>query len=308
MAALAPAIERLAPPNRQSLLGLLALPDAQLCRAVGVADVRETLGHTQVASPRTGGKDSHSVSGGADARLSPGASDVTPPNDVPTAICRHERDYPEALMQLDCAPAVLHATGRPERLRELLAAPVVALLGERAHSGYAHQVTFALARELAAAGVSVISGLHQGIDGIAHHGALHAGGRTIAVTGSAPEIPHPRQLDHLHRCIRARGAVVSELPPGFAPPRPWCFLVSQRIIAALADVVVIVEAGERSSVLLAAQVAADLGRDIAVVPGRVDDPRGLGTFTLLRDGAHPVGSARDVLELLPGVGVRGAAA
>jgi DNA processing protein len=210
--------------------------------------------------------------------------------------------YPPALAQLDAAPAVLHTTCRPEHLGELLAAPTVAILGEQAHSGYAHEVTFALARDLASAGVTIISGLHQGIDGIAHHGALHTGGATIAVTGSAPEIPHPRQLDHLHRCILLRGAAISEFPPGFSPPRRWGFIAAQRIVAALAGVIVVIEAGERSSTLLAAQIAADLGHDVAVVPGRVTDPGGQGTFALLRDGAHPVGSARDVLELIHGAG------
>lgn len=280
VALLAPRIERLGALNRQSLLALLALDQARLCRAAGVTDVPGALRRARATPAARGG---------------------------PTALCRHEPAYPRALARLDCAaPAVLHATCGPERLRELLAAPLVALLGERTHTEYAHRVTFALAGELAAAGITVISGLHQGIDGIAHHGALHAGGRTIAVTGSAPEIPHPRQLDHLHRRIAARGAVVSELPPGFAPPRPWCFLAGMRIIAALAQVVVIVEAGERSSTLLAVQVAADLGRDVAVVPGRVSDRGGRGTFGLLRDGAHPVSCAEDVLALLcSGQAIRG---
>ncbi|HEY5044815.1 MAG TPA: DNA-processing protein DprA [Solirubrobacteraceae bacterium] len=306
LALLAPAIERLQPLTRQSLLELLALSDGRLCRAVGVTDIRGTLRRVRTNDARrTPGAICHA---GEDEgprapsrRLSAGTS-VTPARGAPGAICRHDPAYPVALAQLDSAPAVLHTTCQPERLRELLAAPVVALLGEQTHSGYAHEVTFALARDLAAAGVTIVSGLHQGIDGIAHHGALHAGGRTIAVTGSAPEIPHPRQLDHLHRCILLRGAAISELPPGFSPPRPWCFLASQRIIAALANIVVIVEAGERSSTLLAAQVAADLGRDVAAVPGRVTDPGGLGTFALLRDGAHPVGCAKDVLELIHGAG------
>jgi DNA processing protein len=280
IAALAPAIERVGL-TRQSLLGLLALSDERLCRAVGITDIRGTLRRVRSA---------HTTRG------------------VPGAICRHEPGYPLALAQLSSAPAVLHATCEAERLFSLLAPPTVAIVGERQYTAYAHQVTFALARDLAAAGVTVIGGLHQGLDGIAHHGALHAGGRTIAVTGCAPEIPHPRQLDHLHRRIVSRGAAVSELPPGFLAPRRWCFIASQRIIAALARVVVVVEAGERSSALLTAQVASDLGHDVAVVPGRVSDPGGLGTLGLLRDGAHPVGCAQDVLELIYGAGVRGVAA
>jgi DNA processing protein len=313
LAALAPAIERLQPLTRQSLLELLALSDERLCHAVGVEDIGRMLRGIRTHDARrtpgaicraARGEDPRAPSRRADAALSAGD---TPARGVPGAICRHDPGYPLALAQLDSAPAVLHTTCQPEQLGELLAAPTVAILGERAHSGYAHEVTFALARDLATAGVTIISGLHQGIDGIAHHGALHAGGRTIAVTGSAPEIPHPRQLDHLHRCILLRGAAISEFPPGFSPPRPWCFLAGQRIIAALASIVVVIEAGERSSTLLAAQVAADLGRDVAVVPGRVTDPGGQGTFALLRDGAHPVGSAQDVLELIHGAGVGRAA-
>jgi DNA processing protein len=279
LAALAPAIERV-PLTRQSLLGLLALrDDEQLCRAAGVGDPGALLHRIGAA---------HNAS---DSQLTPGA-----------AICRHDPDheaYPPVLAQLDCAPAVLHATCNAERLRELLAAPTVAIVGEQFHTDYAHQATFALARDLALAGVTILSGLHQGLDGIAHHGALHAGGRSIAVTGCAPERPYPRQLDHLHHRIASEGAVVSEFPPGFYPPRRWCLIASRRILAALASVVVVVEARERSSALFAAHLAADLGNDVAVVPGRVSDPSAKGTFALLRDGAHPVSCAQDVLDLLP---------
>jgi DNA processing protein len=303
IAALAPAIECLQALTRQSLLELLALSDERLCHAVGVEPPREGT-----ENMRARVEDLSALSPRGDATLSAGAgAGDTPARGAPGAICRHDPDYPPALAQLPSAPAVLHTTCQPERLGELIAAPVVALLGEQTHSGYAHEVTFALARDLATAGVTIISGLHQGIDGIAHHGALHTGGRTIAVTGGAPEIPHPRQLDHLHRSILLKGAAISELPPGFSPPRRWCFIAAQRIIAALASVVVVIEAGERSSTLLATQIAADLGHDVAVVPGRVTDPGGQGTFALLRDGAHPVGSAQDVLELIHGAGVSRAA-
>jgi DNA processing protein len=277
LAVLAPAIERLTPLNRQSLLGLLALDDEQICHAVGIGDPRRLARRVD---------DSHAA---PDARGLRG---------VAGEICRHDPAYPLALAQLESAPAVLHPSGETERLRELLSKPTVAIVGDRHHTGYAREITFALAHDLALAGVTVISGLHQGIDGIAHHGALHAGGHTIAVTGCAPEIPYPRQQVHLHQRIVAQGAVVSELPPGFFPPRRWCFLASQRIIAALAGILVIVEAGQRSSGLLTAQVAAEVGHDVAVVPGRVSDPGAQGTLALLRDGAHPIACASDVLALI----------
>ena len=274
LAMLAPAIERIGL-TRQSLLGLLALNNERLCRAVGVENP-------------------------GDDELSRRAEAARGALGSPGAICRHDPDdaYPQTLAQLDSAPAVLHATCETERLHELLSEPTVAIIGERFHTGYAQQIAFALAHDLALAGVTILSGLDQGINGTAHHGALHTGGHTIAVTGCAPEIPYPRQQDHLHRRIVASGAVVSELEPGFFPPRRWCFVASQRIIAALAGVLVIVEAKERSSALLTAQIAGDLGHDVAVVPGRVSDHGAQGTFALLRDGAHPVSGAQDVLDLV----------
>ena len=286
LAALAPAIERL-PINRQSLLRLLALGDDELCRAAGITDAgvpRERVGEAREGV------------GEAQAGIAVGAL---------SEICRHEELYPEALLQLDCAPAVLHASCDAERLSSLLATPTVAIVGDRRHTGYAKQITFALARDLASAGVTIVSGLADGIEGVAHHGALEAGGASIAVMGCAAEHPYPRQHDHLHRSIQRRGAAISEFPAGFHPPRRWCLLASQRIIAALASVVVVVEAGERSSALLAAQIGAELGGDIAAVPGRFTDHGGGGTFALLRDGAQPVACARDVLELLGGTRARG---
>ena len=211
---------------------------------------------------------------------------------------RHDTAYPQALAQLKCAPAAVHTTCKAERLAELLAAQTVAIVGSRVHTDYAHQVTFALARDLAKARVTIVSGLHQGIDGIAHHGAMHAGGSSIAVTGCGPERPYPRQLEHLHRRARARGAIVSEMPPGHYPPQRWSLIASQRIIAGMAKIVVVVEAQERSSAMLTAQVAADLGHEVAAVPGRITDRGGKGTLALTRDGAHPVGGAKDVLELI----------
>ncbi len=272
LAAAAPAIERTTPLTRQTLLALLALEDEQQLR--------------------------HAIRGANPNKL---PHQTKPPHATGNAsreTCRHDDSYPRALARLDSAPAVLHTTCEKARLTRLLAQPTVAIIGDRQHTNYGHQATWGLARDLASAGITIVSGLHQGIDAIAHHGALHAGGQTIAVTGSAPEIPHPRQLEHLHHSIQTRGAIASEFPPGFKPPRRWCFIASQRIIAALADTTVIVEAEERSSTLLTAQIAADLGKDVAIVPGRITDPAARGTNALLRDGAHPIASAQDVLDLL----------
>ena len=277
IAALAPAISRL-PLTHQSLLSLLALPNTRLLRAAKVED--------------PGG-------------LWRGLELPLPSKRVPTALCRHDPGYPEAFAQLPCAPAVLYATCTTERLRELLDKPTVAILGGRDYSGYARQRTFEIARDLTAAGVTVISGVNEGLEGIAHHGALHArdssgSGSGVAVLGGAPDRSHRIRHDHLHHRILTNGAAISELPPGFIPREAWPFIASQRIIAALSSLVVVVEAAGRSCALLTTQIAADLGHDIAVLPGRVTDPGGHLIFALLRDGAHPVARAQDVLELIGG--------
>jgi DNA processing protein len=291
LAALAPAISRLAP-HRHALLELLSLPDEQLLHTATQFEDRNGVAHN------------------ASVSLSP--QTPRPTERVPTALCRHDAGYPRALAQLPSAPAVLYATRPPERLRELLSRPTVAILGSRDYSPYARQIAFELARDLARAGVTVLSGLNEGLEGIAHHGALHAHGRTIAVVAGAPDRATRIRHDHLHRRILAHGVAISELPPGFTPRRgcAWPFVASQRIAAALADPIVLLEAAGRSCALLAVEIAADLGAEIAVLPGRVTDPGGKLLLGLLRDGAHPIGDARDVLELIHGARVeaRGVAA
>jgi DNA processing protein len=268
IAALAPAISRTAL-SRERLLALLALPDEQLLRAVEVERPRSRRLQRAPASER-----------------------------VPTALCAHEPDYPQTLAQLDCAPAVLHATCSAERLGELLAKPVIAIVGNRAPTEYAHEMAATLARELVIAGVTPIGGA-SGLQAIVHHVALDAGGHTIGVMGLAADRAYPSHDLHLHQSIVAQGAAISEFPPGFSETQQWCFTASQRMIAALAELVVVIEAPQRSSALFIARLASDLGRELAVVPGRVTDAGGPGMFGLLRDGAFPVSCAQDVLELIP---------
>ena len=276
IAALAPAISRLSF-SSEGLLGMLGLPNEELLQAAKVSDPKEFLRRLEIPL--------HT-------------------KNVPTSLCHHDPDYPEALAQLDCAPAVLHATCTIEHLRELLTRPTVAIVGSREHSDYAHQITLTLARDLATAGVTIISGLNQGVEATAHHSALNAQGHTIAVVPGAPHTPYSRDHPDLHRQILAHGAAVSEFPADFFPVQGWCFIASQRILAALAQIVVIVEAQGKVGALLVAHVAGELGHDVAVLPGRVTDPGGLITFGLLRDGAYPVARAQDVLDLLYGAGAR----
>jgi DNA processing protein len=177
--------------------------------------------------------------------------------------------------------------------------PAVALVGARRGSAEGLEMARALGRGLAAAGVVVVSGMAMGIDAAAHRGALEAGGPTIAVLACGPEIPYPRHEERLHRELLRTQSVISELPPG-TTPRRWCFPARNRIIAALAQLTVVVEAAARSGSLITAEFAIALGRDVGVVPGRAGSPATRGGNSLLREGAAVVLEPEDVLDLVLG--------
>ena len=217
------------------------------------------------------------------------------------AVCRHEPLYPESLADLEDPPALLHSTAPPERLAELCAGPAAAVVGTRRPSAYGLEVARSLGRGLAAAGVTVVSGLALGVDAAAHRGALDVGGPTIAVLGCGADRAYPRTNRSLYGRVRTGGAVLAELPPGQAPAR-WTFPARNRIMAGLAAVTVVVEAAERSGSLITASFAQDLGREVCAVPGRVTSRMAAGANQLLLDGAHPVRGAADVLDLIFGVG------
>ena len=174
----------------------------------------------------------------------------------------------------DDAPAVLHVAGDPE----VLPAPdevAVAIVGARRATPYGLEVARALGRGLAAARVTVVSGMALGIDAAAHAGALEVGGPTIAVLAGGADVPYPRSRPALHRrIVGGGGCVVSEMPPGFTPLK-WGFPARNRIIAGLAAATIVVEAAERSGSLITAEFAQDLGR---VVGGgaRAGDERHVG--------------------------------
>jgi DNA processing protein len=155
--------------------------------------------------------------------------------------------------------------------------------------------------------VSVVSGMALGIVSAAHAGALDVGAATIAVLAGGADVPYPASKRSLYRRIVAEGCVVAEMPPGFIPFK-WSFPARNRIIAALAQATVVVEAAERSGSLITAEFAADLGREIGAVPGPVTSWRARGTNALLRDGATLVRDARDVLDAVVGVEARRAPA
>ena len=233
-----------------------------------------------------------------------------------TAVCRCERAYPERLRELPDPPAVLHVAG------SLAAVPAggeaVAIVGARRATPYGLEVSRSLGRGLAAAGLPVVSGMALGIDSAAHAGALaalspmappipaHAGapappaaGRPVAVLAGGAETAYPARMRGLHARLIGAGAVVSEMPPGFTGHR-WCFPARNRIIAALSTVTIVVEAATRSGSLITADLATDLGRVVAAVPGPVTSRYSAGANELLHAGAAVIRGARDVLDLVLG--------
>jgi DNA processing protein len=222
-------------------------------------------------------------------------------------ICRCDPDYPPALVALPAPPEVLHVAGGLHRLLELSAMDPVAIVGSRRASDYGLDVARSLGRSLAVAGIPVVSGMALGIDSAAHAGALEAGGPTVAVLPGSADRPYPASKRALRRRIVAGGVAVSELGPGASVWR-WMFLARNRIIAALAAMTVVVEAGERSGAMVTARVARGIGRPVGAVPGRVTTPQAAGANELLAAGASVVRGAQDVLDCVFGAGVRVAAA
>jgi DNA processing protein len=217
------------------------------------------------------------------------------------ACCRHDELYPEALLDLGDAPAVIFGRGRAAILRELGRGGAVTIVGSRRPSRYGRELATELGAEIASAGFAVVSGMALGIDSAAQMGALRAGGLTIAVLGCGVDLAYPPRSARLYAEIVERGLVIGELPPG-TEPRRWTFPARNRIMAALGAMTVVVEARERSGSLITAEMAEDLNRDVGAVPGLVGSSPAAGTNGLIREGAHLIRGARDVLDALVGPG------
>jgi DNA processing protein len=203
--------------------------------------------------------------------------------------------YPVALSAISDPPKTLWIHGRVECLR----GPMVAIVGSRAASPYALQVSHKLGADLARRHVTVVSGMARGVDSAAHQGALDAGGVTVAVFGCGVDVIYPREHTQLAARIRERGALISEFPPE-TPPLPPYFPQRNRIISGLSLAVVIVEAAEKSGSLITARFALDQGREVLAVPGNILGGRNSGAHALLRDGAKIVEGANDILEEIRG--------
>jgi DNA processing protein len=218
------------------------------------------------------------------------------------ACCRHGDLYPDHLRDAADAPWALIGRGDPRLLDGLEPFGAVTIVGARRATSYGREIARELGRELAAAGMIVVSGLAFGIDGCAHRGALDAG-RTIAVLGCGPDVAYPSSHRTLWRRICETGLAISELPPGATPWR-WTFPARNRIMAALSGMTVVVEAATRSGSLITTDLAADLGRDLGAVPGPVTSRASAGPNSLLASGAHLVRNAQDVLDAMLGPGCR----
>ena len=204
-------------------------------------------------------------------------------------------DYPQAMHHLHDPPPVLFLRGR----RELLTRPAVTIVGARRATPRAREVAERLARAVAGAGIPVASGMALGIDGFAHRGALRAGGDTIAVLGRGADRAYPGAHRGLFRDIVSRGLVVSEFLPG-TPALPHHFPRRNRILAALARAVVVVEAGATSGALITVDHALDLGVDVWTVPGPIEVPTCEGSNRLLAEGARPLVSIAGFVQALTG--------
>jgi DNA processing protein len=201
--------------------------------------------------------------------------------------------FPRGLASIFDPPVGIFVRGAENE--EVLERAAVAIVGARSCSSYGASVARTLGRELAAAGLVVVSGLARGVDGEAHRGAVEAGGTTVAVLGCGVDRVYPAAHAELARRVMERGLIVSEYAPG-VEPAPWRFPARNRVIAGLSAATVVVEARVRSGALITADLALEEGREVFAVPGEITSALSAGTNALLRIGATALTSAADVLD------------
>lgn len=202
--------------------------------------------------------------------------------------------YPSSLLQIHDPPHILYSKGNFSKQDE----KSIAIVGSRQASNYGFLVAKKLSAELAAGGVTIISGLARGIDSIAHEACLAAGGRTIAVLAGGLLNVYPTQNRILSEKIARQGVVVSEFHP-LTPAHPGMFPIRNRIISGLSRAVLVVEAAQKSGSLITADQALEQGRDVFAVPGPITSPLSQGTNELIRQGAKLISSGDDVWEEYP---------
>jgi len=209
-------------------------------------------------------------------------------------IIPEDDEFPSLLRQISDPPLGLFVRGR------LPLRPAATIVGSRRATAYGRQVARLLGEELCRAGVAVVSGMARGVDGAAHEGAVEGGGPTVAIWGAGPDRVYPPEHHELAERIVAVGAALTEYPPG-TPPRRHHFPERNRLLAGFSAAVVVVEAAARSGALATARLAVDEGREVLAVPGNIFAEQSIGPNALLRAGARPLLTPRDVLDLLPDV-------
>lgn len=205
------------------------------------------------------------------------------------------RAYSPRLLELDAPPAGLYLLGDPVALVAFHEVPRVTIVGTRKASAYGLTAATALAVAFAQRGVCVLSGLALGIDGRVHRATLERKGLTVGVLGCGVDVVYPRRHRDLHQRLAREGGLISEYPPG-APPAPWTFPERNRLLAALSDAVVVVEAPERSGALITAEMAMELGREVFAVPGPIGGGESAGCNRLIYDGAGICLDAESLVE------------
>jgi DNA processing protein len=212
-----------------------------------------------------------------------------------SVLIQADSDYPIYLQEIFAPPPVLYVKGDLSVLRR----HALAVVGTREPTPYGKRCTRALTAELCQSAV-IVSGLARGIDTAAHERCLELGGQTVAVLGCGVDRVYPPQNEKLADSICESGALVSEFPPGTVP-EAYNFPRRNRVISGISCGVIVVEAGERSGALITADYALQQNRTVFAVPGPIDSPVSAGTFRLLKDGAVPVRSARDIFEHISAV-------
>lgn len=204
-------------------------------------------------------------------------------------------EYPVLLKEIPNPPYILYVKGN----FDFNCAPMISIVGSRKYTAYGAQVASAFARDLAQAGITVVSGMALGIDAIAHRGALDGSGKTVAVLGNSLEDKniYPRANFNLSREIMENGCLLSDFPSD-TPPLEFNFPASNRIIAGLSLGTLVIEAGEKSGTLITSALALEFNREIFAVPGSIFSLQSTGTNSLIKKGAKMVTSVKDILEEL----------
>jgi len=210
-----------------------------------------------------------------------------------TILTWEDETYPRRLRDISQSPPVLYIRG------DLIPQDdwAVAVVGTRRITGYGQQVTERITTKLVHAGITIVSGLARGVDGVAHKAAIQAGGRTLAVLGCGVDKVYPPEHRTLFEKIVQNGAIISDYPPG-TPPEASNFPPRNRIISGLSRATVVVEAGRRSGALITAEFAAEQGSEVFAIPGSILSPQSRGTNNLIQQGARVLLTPQDILETL----------